>query len=133
MPLERVSKEFKDISMTFQSSPLNQDLIGIKNETAIARAVKNLVLTARGEKFFNSSFGTKISETLFENIDTITASVIRDEVSYVLRAYEPRIELMNVDVRPDFDDNEFNVTVQYKIIGIDTLPQQLSFALQPTR
>ena len=133
MPLERVSKEFKDISMTFQSSPLNQDLIGIKNETAIARAVKNLVLTARGEKFFNSSFGTKISETLFENIDTITASVIKDEVSYVLRAYEPRIELMNVDVRPDFDDNEFNVTVQYKIIGIDTLPQQLSFALQPTR
>ena len=133
MPLERVSKEFKDISMTFQSSPLNQDLIGIKNETAIARAVKNLVLTARGEKFFNSSFGTKISETLFENIDTITASVIRDEVSYVLRAYEPRIELMNVDVRPNFDDNEFNVTVQYKIIGIDTLPQQLSFALQPTR
>lgn len=133
MPLERVSKEFKDISMTFQSSPLNQDLIGIKNETAIARAVKNLVLTSRGEKFFNSSFGTKISETLFENIDTITASVIRDEVSYVLRAYEPRIELMNVDVRPNFDDNEFNVTVQYKIIGIDTLPQQLSFALQPTR
>jgi len=133
MPLERISKDFKDISMTFQSSPLNQDLIAIKNETAIARSVKNLVLTSRGEKFFNSSFGTNISKLLFENIDEMTASIIRDEISYTLNAYEPRIELTNLTVKPNYDENEFAVTIQYKIIGIDVLPQQLSFALQPTR
>ena len=133
MPLERISKEFKDISMTFQSNPLNRDLIGIKNETAIARSVKNLVLSSQGEKFFNSSFGTKVSKLLFENIDEMTASILKDEITYVLSRYEPRIEVMDVSVKPNYDENEFATTIQYKIVGIDVLPQQLSFALQPAR
>jgi phage baseplate assembly protein W len=133
MPLERISKEFKDISMTFQSNPLNRDLIGLKNETAIARSVKNLVLTSQGEKFFDSSFGTKVSKLLFENIDDMTASIIKDEISFTLNTYEPRIEVTDLSVKPNYDENEFAVTIQYKIIGIDVLPQQLSFALQPTR
>ena len=78
MPLERVSQEFKDISMTFQSNPLNDDLIGLKNENAIARSVRNIVFTLPGEKFFNESFGSRITESLFENIDEITATVIVD-------------------------------------------------------
>lgn len=133
MPLERISKEFKDVSMTFQSNPINRDLIGIKNETAISRAVKNLVLTSRGEKFFNSSFGTGVSRLLFENIDEMTASIIRDEILSVLDRYEPRIEVINVKVKPNYDNNEFSVTLQYKIVGIDVLPQQLAFALQSAR
>jgi phage baseplate assembly protein W len=133
MPLERISKEFKDISMTFQSNPLNRDLIGLKNETAIARSVKNLVLTSQGEKFFDSGFGTKVSKLLFENIDEMTASIIKDEISFTLNTYEPRIEVTDLSVKPNYDENEFAVTIQYKIIGIDVLPQQLSFALQPTR
>ena len=133
MPLERISKGFKDISMTFQSNPLNRDLIGIKNETAIARSVKNLVLSSQGEKFFNSSFGTRVSKLLFENIDEMTASIIKDEITFVLNTYEPRIEVMNVTVKPNYDENEFATTIQYKIVGIDVLPQQLSFALQPAR
>lgn len=133
MPLERISKDFKDISMTFQSNPLNRDLIGLKNETAIARSVKNLVLTSQGERFFNSSFGTKVSKLLFENIDEMTASIIKDEISFTLNTYEPRIEVTDLTVSPNYDENEFAVTIQYKIIGIDVLPQQLSFALQPTR
>lgn len=133
MPLERISKEFKDISMTFQSNPLNRDLIGIKNETAIARSVKNLVLTSRGEKFFNSNFGTGVSKLLFENLDEMTASIIRDEISSILSTYEPRIEVTDIVVKPNYDENEFATTIQYKIVGIDVLPQQLSFALQPAR
>ena len=133
MPLERISKEFKDISMTFQSNPLNRDLIGIKNETAIARTVKNLVLTSRGEKFFNSNFGTGVSKLLFENLDEMTASIIRDEISSILSTYEPRIEVTDIVVKPNYDENEFATTIQYKIVGIDVLPQQLSFALQPAR
>ena len=133
MPLERISKGFKDISMTFQSNPLNRDLIGIKNETAIARSVKNLVLSSQGEKFFNSSFGTRVSKLLFENIDEMTASIIKDEITFVLNTYEPRIEVMNVTVKPNYDENEFATTIQYKIVGIDVLPQQLSFALQLAR
>jgi phage baseplate assembly protein W len=133
MPLERISKSFKDISMTFQSNPLNRDLIGIKNETAIARSVKNLVLTSQGEKFFNSSFGTKVSRLLFENIDEMTAFMIKDEIESTIGRYEPRVELMDIVVEPNYDDNEFLVTIQYKIVGIDVPAQQLSFALQPAR
>ena len=133
MPVERVSRGFKDLSMSFQANPLNYDLIALKNETSIARSIRNLVLTYPGEKFFNENLGSKISRSLFENMDEITASIIKDEIENTIRTYEPRVDLTSVDVSPNYDENEFNVTIQYKIIGIDVLPQQLSFALQPTR
>jgi phage baseplate assembly protein W len=133
MPLERVSKSFKDLSMTFQVSPLTSDLIALKNESAIARSVRNLVLTLPGERFFNENLGSRVSRSLFENIDDITASIIQDEIRNTIENYEPRVRLIGVDVNPNFDENEFNVTIRYRIIGIDVLPQQLSFALQPTR
>jgi phage baseplate assembly protein W len=133
MPLERVSQGFKDISMSFQVNPLNYDLIGLKNESAIARSVRNLVFTQPGEKFFNQNLGSRVSRSLFENIDEISASIIRDEIENTINNYEPRVELIDVIVSPNYDQNEFNVTIQYRIIGIDVLPQQLSFALQPTR
>jgi phage baseplate assembly protein W len=133
MPLERVSKGFKDLSMTFQVNPLNYDLIPLKNETAIARSVRNLVLTYPGERFFNENLGSKVSRSLFENIDDISASVIKDEIENTIQNYEPRVNLISVSVTPNYDNNEFDVTINYRIVGIDVLPQQLSFALQPTR
>ena len=78
MPVERISRGFKDISMSFQANPLNDDLIGLKNENAIARSVKNIVFTLPGEKYFNPNFGSKITDTLFQNIDDISAAVIVD-------------------------------------------------------
>ena len=133
MPLERVSKGFKDLSMTFQVNPLNYDLIALKNETAIARSIRNLVLTYPGERFFNENLGSKVNRSLFENVDEIYASVIKDEIKNTIENYEPRVDLISVTVVPNYDNNEFNVTLDYKIVGIDVLPQQLSFALQPTR
>ena len=133
MPLERLSKGFKDISLSFQVNPLNYDLIATKNETAIARSVRNLILTQLGERFFNQNLGSKVSRTLFENLDQISASVIKNEIENTINNYEPRVDLIDVNVEPNYDDNEFNVTIRYYIVGIDVLPQQLSFALQPTR
>jgi phage baseplate assembly protein W len=133
MPVQRVSKEFKDLSMSFQINPLNSDMIAIKNETAIARSVRNLVFTLPGERFFNENLGSRVSRSLFENIDDISASIIRDEIENTINNYEPRVELIDVKVAANYDNNEFNVTINYYIVGIDALPQQLSFALQPTR
>jgi phage baseplate assembly protein W len=133
MPVERLSKGFKDLSMSFQVSPLNYDLIAIKNETAIARSIRNLVFTLRGERFFNSNLGSGVSKVLFENMDEITASVLQDEIKNTINNYEPRVNLISVDVSPNYDTNEFYATITYNIVGIDVLPQQLSFALQPTR
>ena len=133
MPLERVSKSFKDISLSMQTNPLNFDLIAITNETAISRSIRNLVYTVPGEKFFNQKLGSNISNSLFENIDSISASAIQSEIEDTITNYEPRVDLIGVDVEPNYENNEFNVTVKYYIIGIEALPQQLSFALQPTR
>lgn len=133
MPVERLSKGFKDLSMSFQVNPLNYDLIALKNESAIARSVRNLVLTYPGERFFNEDLGSKVSQSLFENIDEISASIIKDEIENTINNYEPRVNLIRVIVEPNYDNAEFNVTINYRIVGIDVLPQQLSFALQPTR
>ena len=133
MPLERVSQGFKDLSMSFQVNPLNDDLIGLKNENAIARSISNIVFTLTGEKFFNESFGSRISASLFENIDDISAGLIVDEIEQSINNYEPRVELISVESFPDFDNNGFDVIITYNIIGADVPPQELQFALLPTR
>ena len=133
MPLQRVSQGFKDISMSFESNPLTKDLIAIKNETAIARSIRNIVFTLPGEKFFNPSFGSDISGSLFENIDDITGGIIEDQIRQSINNYEPRVELIDVKTDPNFDNNAFDVTITYEVVGADVLPQQLEFVLQPTR
>ena len=133
MPTQRVSKSFKDISMSFKFSPLSGDLITLKNENAIARAVRNIVLTTPGEKFFDPDFGSSVSEILFENVDDITAISIKDEIKNCLQNYEPRVEIIDVKVDPNFDENQFDVIITYRIIGIDIPPSQLEFALLPSR
>ena len=133
MPIERVSQGFKDISMTFQVNPLNSDLIGLKNENAIARSVRNIVFTLPGEKFFNEDFGSRISASLFENIDRISAAEIVDEIRQSIINYEPRVDLLDVQAFPNFDNNQFDVRIVYEIIGADVPAQELQFALQSTR
>ena len=90
MPLERVSQGFKDVSMTFQKHPLTSDILALKNESAIARSVRNIVFTVPGEKFFDEDFGSRISQSLFENINDISANIIRNEIKSSLKLYEPR-------------------------------------------
>ena len=133
MPLERVSQGFKDISMTFQSNPLNDDLIALKNANAIARSVRNIVMTVPGEKFFNASFGSRITESLFDNIDEITATIIVDEIRESIETYEDRVQLVDVIADPNFENNSFDLTITYEIIGRNVPPQELQFVLQSSR
>lgn len=133
MPQERSKTGFKDISMSFQINPLNRDIISLTNETAIARSIRNLILTSPGERFFDENLGSYISKSLFENIDDTYSSVISNQVRSTLETYEPRIKLENVEVTPDYDNGEYNISIKYKIIGINAPPQILTFALQPTR
>ena len=136
MPVQRINKSYKDISMSFGINPITDDVITLKNETAISRSIRNLVLTNQGERFFEPDLGSNVQRSLFETMDDITASQIRDEIEESISNFEPRAQLLErngVEVDPDFDNNQFNVTVRYKIVGIDAQAQQLSFALEPTR
>ena len=119
--------------MTFQSNPLNDDLIGLKNENAIARSVRNIVFTLPGEKFFNESFGSRITESLFENIDEITATVIVDEIRESVTNYEPRVEVVDVEAFPNYDNNSFDVVLTYDVVGAEIPTQELSFVLLSSR
>ena len=133
MPQQRVKRKFKDISMSFEKNPLNDDLISLSNTSAIARSIRNIVFTSPGEKFFNPDFGSRISESLFENVDEVSALAIEDEIRSSIINFEPRVNLLDTVVVPNPDDNEMNVTIEYEINGIDIPPQQLDFVLLPTR
>ena len=133
MPLERVSQGFKDISMTFQSNPLTSDIIALKNENAISRSIRNIVFTVPGEKFFQEDFGSDVSQSLFENIDDISASNIKDQIQRSIINFEDRVNLREVKVLPDFDGNTFDVIIRYDIVGADIPPQELQFVLQSNR
>ena len=119
--------------MSFKVNPLTDDLIAIKNQTAIARSLRNLVLTSPGERFFNNNLGSRVNQLLFENMDDLTAASVRSEIENTIKNYEPRVRLISTKVSANADSNEFDVIIRYEIIGIDAQAQQLSFALQPTR
>jgi phage baseplate assembly protein W len=133
VPAQRVSQGFKDVSATFKINPINNDIIVIKNANAIARSIRNLVFTVPGEKPFEPTLGSRVTQLLFENLDTLTASAIKSEIENTINSFEPRVNLLNVIVTPNFDDNEFNCNIEYEIIGIDAQAQQLEFVLLPTR
>ena len=133
MPQQRVKRKFKDVSMSFEKNPLNDDLISLSNTSAIARSIRNIVFTSPGEKFFNPDFGSRISESLFENVDEVSALTIEDEIRSSIINFEPRVNLLDTVVVPNPDNNEMNVTIEYEIVGIDIPPQQLEFVLLPTR
>jgi len=133
VPVQRISRSFKDISMSFKVNPLTDDLIAIKNQTAIARSLRNLVLTSPGERFFNNNLGSRVNQLLFENMDDLTAASIKSEIENTIKNYEPRVRLLKTKVSPNPDSYEFDVIITYQIVGIEAQAQQLSFALQPTR
>ena len=133
MPVERVSRGFKDISLSFKPHPITRDVIPLKNESAISRAVKNLVLTHLQERPFNPFLGSRVSESLFELMDTTSASLVSEEITSTIDNFEPRVKLRNVEVIPYYDAHAFDVTIVYEIVGIDLPAQNLNFILESLR
>lgn len=133
MAVTGISRSFKDISLSFEPHPVTKDLPVIRNQNAIIRSIRNLVETIPSEKFFNPNFGSNVRSSLFEFVDYGTASVIEDQIRNVIRNYEPRVENVSVNVYPEPDSNNFEVTVIFDIIGQQFPAQQFSFILEATR
>ena len=133
MPTERRSQSFKDLSMTLKVNPITDDLVALKNANAIARSLRNLVFTDQGERFFAPETGGNIKSLLFENMDSLTAIDIEEAIEQTIRFQEPRVQLIKVKATPNYDYNEMDVRIQYRIIGLELETQQLEFALQPAR
>ena len=133
MAVTRISRSFKDISLSFEPHPVTKDLPVIRNQNAIIRSIRNLVETIPSEKFFNPDLGSNVRSSLFEFVDYGTASVIEDQIVNVIRNYETRVEKVKVQVYPEPDTNNFEVTVTFDIIGQQFPTQQFSFILEATR
>ena len=133
MAIKRISRAFKDISLSFEPHPVTNDLPILKNESAIKRSVRNIVQTIPTEKFFNPLFGSDVYASLFEFVDFGTAATIQSQIEISLDNFEPRIENVEVEVNPQPDDNSFEVNVIYDIVGQEFPVQEYSFILESTR
>ena len=133
MTIKRISRSFKDISLSFNPHPVTKDLQILKNESAIRRSVRNIVETIPTERFFNSSLGSDVRGSLFEFIDFGTASVIQNQIEVAIENFEPRIENLEVFVNPNPDQNSFDVTIVFDLVGQEIPTQEYSFLLEATR
>ena len=133
MAIQRKSRAFKDISLSFTQHPVTKDLPVLTNERAIARSVRNLVETIPSERFFNSLLGTDVRGSLFELFTTETVTVIEDQVQTTIANFEPRVDNVSVQVDAQYDNNELNVTVFFDIVGLEVPTQSFTFILEPTR
>ena len=129
----KISRAFKDISLSFTKHPVTNDVTVLKNEDAIKKSVINLCRTRINERFFNDLLGTSIEDSLFEtNLDDI-ASFLEREITVLLKNFEPRIRLTNVIVESLIDSYELQIRVEYDITGLPFPTQNIEFLLQPTR
>ena len=133
MAITRISRTFKDISLSFTPHPVTKDLPVLKNENSIVRSVRNLVQTIPTERFFNSNLGSDVQDSLFGFVDYGTASLIEDQIVTVVTNFEPRVENVEVDVEPQDDNNSFGVIVRFDVVGQAFPPQEFAFLLETTR
>ena len=133
MAISRVSRAFRDISLSFDPHPVTKDIPVLKNARAITRSVQNLVQTIPSERFFQPILGSDVRSSLFDFVDFATAGLIQEQIITTVNNFEPRVENLRVDVDPQPDNNRFNVTIFYDIVGQDFPTQEFSFLLEATR
>ncbi len=123
------SRSFKDLSINLLLNPFTKDVSAVQNDNAIKQSIKNLVLTAPGEKPFQPNIGSRVRQLLFEPLDAFTADTVRDEIINTINQYEPRVQLVNVQATPVFSGNKLNVYVEYRIVGLPIV-ETIEFVLQ---
>ena len=124
---------FKDLSVTFKKHPVTDDLVAVKDKAAIVQSITSLLLTRKGERPFQPDLGCDIQDILFEPLDFASAGTIKQEIRNTLSRYEPRAFVEQLRCEPDFENNGYNVELQYTIIGRDDIPVAVEFILERTR
>jgi phage baseplate assembly protein W len=131
--MTRISRKFKDISLSFVRNPVTNDILTISDADAIKKSVINLVRTRTGERFFNSLIGSKVEDSMFELQSPEIAYSLELNIRTLLKNFERRISLSSVLVTYLEDSNDLNVRIEYNIVGLPVPTQTIDFILQPTR
>lgn len=119
----------------FTSAMFNVDTRDVQlaeNEDAVKQSILNILLTNRGERFFNYNFGSDIKKILFENMTPQTSSMLVEFIKSSIENFEPRANLLDVKVNPYYDDNAYTVTIVFNVIN-KTEPVTLEFLLNRVR
>ena len=123
------SRSFRDISTNLVRNPFTSDVAVVNNADAIKQAVKNLILTAPGEKLINPKFGSKVSQLLFEPLDPFLVDTLQTEILNTIKNNERRVVVTNLECTLNYDENSIEVTLEYQIIGLP-ITQTVQFVLE---
>lgn len=123
--LKVTKKKFVDLDFAFARHPVSGDVSKKVNEAAIVAAVKNLVMTRRYDRPFHPELSSQVSDLLFEQLTPSTAETLKRTIYYVIQNFEPRVEVLLIDVEDSTDYSEIKVTIVFKLIGaVDTIKTQ---------
>ena len=129
---KRSNRIYSDLNLSFTKNPATKDVAKIFDVQAIKRAVKNIILTNKYERAFNSDFGCNLRGFLFENITEPLLVIIKDRVAMAIEKYEPRVSVEDVVVKEDIDKNGLSIMVSFLINGTEA-PVSVSTFLQRVR
>ena len=133
MAVQRISRDFKDISLSFDIHPITKDIAVLKNEDAVKRSIRNIVQTTPFERFFNPTFGSDVRTNLFDFVDFGSATVIEEQIRIAISNDEPRANNVTVEVLPKIDINSFEISVYFSIVGLELPQQKFTYILESTR
>lgn len=127
-----VTDFYSDFTSNMDIHPATGDVIRIKNEAAIIQSVRNLLLTGFYERPFQPLIGSRVRESLFEDISQLTSITIQTAIQDTIRNYEPRVDLLETIIEPDYEGNGYNVRLKFSIIN-SIEPVELDFFLNRIR
>lgn len=124
--------DYADLDLDFKINPITGDINKKKGVDAVKRSIRNLIFTNFYERPFNSELGSGVPRLLFDNVDVMTASMIKDAIIILINTYEPRVQLIDVRVYADIDNHGFNVQLEYVILNTET-PSTFNLFLEKIR
>ena len=116
-------ERYSDFLINFDKNPVTGNLARAVNEEAVKNALKNLLLTNRGERFYNSNMGSQIKASLFEPADSVTADIIKTSIEQTIKYQEPRVDLLDVQIFDDEDNNAYRINIFFNLINIPDVIQ----------
>ena len=129
---KRSNRIYADLNLSFTKNPATKDVARLFDVQAIKRSVKNIILTNKYERPFDSDFGCNLRGFLFENITEPLLVIIKDRVAMAIEKYEPRVTVEDVVVNDDQDKNGLSIMVSFLINGTEA-PVSVSTFLQRVR
>ena len=123
---------YRDFDLNMRAHPVTGKLIIRKNDDSIKQALKNLILTNLYERPFRPSFGSNLVYTLFENYSAETESLLKSYIETAIKNYEPRIDLLQIDLIGDPDSHKLDISILFRT-KILTEPTELIISIDRIR